>query len=79
MLKQINIFLAGAITALFVVFVTICISACSYNKLMRVIKAQDVLIERAKSELEYHVGDYSFCDGDEYIEYMEAKKKADIK
>lgn len=64
--------LAGASIIL---LVSVCLSACSYKKLMRVIKAQDALIERAKSELEYHVGDYSFCDGDEYVEYMEAKKQ----
>lgn len=71
-MSKLNMFLAGASTAL---LVSVCLSTRSYNKLMRVIKAQDVLIERAKSELEYHVGDYSFCDGDEYQEVIDAKKR----
>lgn len=65
-------FISGAIVALLVAVV---ISGYNTNKLLRVIKAQDTLIERAKSELEYHVGDYSFCDGDEYQEVIDAKKE----
>lgn len=43
--------------------------------LKQIVALQDSMIEKAKWELEYHVGDYAFCDGDEPMMIDELKSK----